>query len=135
MKRFLSLILIAMVIFSMAVPASAAVADNMVQPRWSYLNSVTAYLNINFLGIATCEGTATARVGETVEVTVRLQQLKDTGWATIKTWTSTGTGTAAASGNYAVYSGYTYRTSVTGYVYDSDGNLLETGTATDTFEY
>ena len=135
MRRITSLLIVVTILCAMAVSASATTVDNAVQPRWTYLNSVYANLDINWLGVATCEGRATAGDLVTVEVIVRLQQLKDTGWATIKSWTSTGTLTASASGSYAVYSGYTYRVSVTGYVYDSNGNLVETGTATDTFVY
>lgn len=135
MKRIIAVLLTICLMSAMAIPATAISPPTTVQPRWTYLDTVTSYLNINYLGIATCEGSATAGALVTVEVTVRLQQLKDTGWATIKTWTSTGTGTASASGNYAVYRGYTYRTSVTSYVYDANGNLIETGTSTDTFEY
>lgn len=122
-------------IITMTIPASATTAESTIQPRWTYLDTVYAYLNINWLGIASCEGSATAGSLVTVEVTVRLQQLKDTGWATIKTWSATDTQSAVASGSYAVQKGYTYRVSVTGYVYDSNGNLVETGSATDTFVY
>ena len=97
--------------------------------------TVTAYLDINLLGVATCEGSATARALVDVKVTVRLQQLTDTGWSTIKTWSATNEGCSSASGKYAVYSGYTYRTTVSAYVYDEDGNIIETGSASDTFEY
>lgn len=135
MKRIIPLLIVVTILCTMVVPASAATADNTVQPRWSYLDTVYANLDINWLGVATCEGRATAGSLVTVKVIVRLQQLKDTGWATIKSWTSTGTLTASTSGSYAVYSGYTYRVSVTGYVYDSNGNLVEAGTATDTFVY
>ena len=135
MRRITALLIIVTILCAIAAPASATTIDNIVQPRWTYLNSVYAYLDINWLGVATCEGRATARDFVNVEVVVRLQQLKDTGWATIKSWTSTGTLTASASGSYAVYKGYTYRVSVTGYVYDASGKLVETGTATDTFVY
>lgn len=135
MKRVTSLLIIIVILCVMVLPVSATSVDNTVQPRWTYLDSVYAYLDINWLGVASCEGRATAGDFVAVKVVVRLQQLKDTGWATIKSWTATDTQTVGASGSYAVYSGYTYRVSVTGYVYDSNGNLVEAGTATDTFVY
>ena len=119
----------------MVLPVSATTADDVIQPRWSYLNAVSAHLDINWLGVATCEGRATAKNLVTVKVIVQLQQFSETGWITINSWTSTGTQTAYASGSYAVYSGYTYLVSVTGYIYDSNGNLIETGNATETFVY
>ena len=168
MKKYISLVLVMVLLFSSTITASATSNSNTItiQPRWSYLDTVSAYININALGIATCEGratsrdaltvetvvrllqpvsvscckrttvsTATSRDALTVETVVRLQQLTDTGWSTIKTWSSTSVGSASVSKTYAVYAGYTYRTSVTGYVYDSNGNIIETGSASDTFYY
>lgn len=137
MKKYISLVLVMVLLFSSTITASATSNSNTItiQPRWSYLDTVSAYININALGIATCEGRATSRDALTVETVVRLQQLTDTGWSTIKTWSSTSVGSASVSKTYAVYAGYTYRTSVTGYVYDSNGNIIETGSASDTFYY
>lgn len=135
MKRIICLMMIIVVLCSMVGPVSATTADNMIQPRWSYLNSVTAYLDINWLGVASCTGSAIARNDVEVKVVVNLQQLTDTGWATVNSWSSTGNITASASGRYAVYRGYTYRVTVTGYVYDSNGKIIETGSAIDTFVF
>lgn len=135
MKRLISFLLFAAILCGLSIPAAAAEADNLIQPRWSYLNAVAAYLDINWLGIATCEGSAAARSAVDVKVVVRLQQQTETGWATIETWSATGTAGATAGGKYAVYKGYTYRTSVTAYVYDENGNIVETGGSTDTFVY
>lgn len=138
MKKLISLFLIAFLLISTVSPVYAAPpaeTESTIQPRWSYLDTVTAYLDINILGVATCEGSATARALVDVKVTVRLQQLTDTGWSTIKTWSATNEGCSSASGKYAVYSGYTYRTTVSAYVYDEDGNIIETGSASDTVEY
>lgn len=135
MKKVISLLMVTVIVCTMVLPVSATTGDNTVQPRWTYLDSVYAHLDINWLGVASCEGRATAGDFVTVKVVVRLQQLQDTGWATIKSWTATDTQTVGTSGTYAVYSGYTYRVSVTGYIYDSNGNLVEAGTATDTFVY
>lgn len=131
MKKVISLLIVIGILCGMVVSVSAST----VQPRWTYLDAVYANLDINWLGVATCEGGAAANDTVTVKVVVRLQQLKDTGWSTITSWSSTGTLSATSSGSYAVYSGYTYRVSVTGHVYDSNGTLIETGSATDTFVY
>ena len=138
MKRAISILLVAIIMFSAASPVyavSPAESESSIQPRWTYLNTVSAYLNINVLGIATCEGSAIANVVQDVEVIVRLQQLTDTGWSTIKSWSATNAGASSAEGKYAVYKGYTYRTTVAAYVYDNNGNIIETGSASDTFVY
>lgn len=135
MRRIISLVIVITLLCTTVIPVSSAVTDSTVQPRWSYLTTVKAYLDINWLGLATCEGSASIRSQLDVKVVVRLQQLTDSGWSTIKTWTATDAGSAYASGVYAVHSGYTYRVSVTGYVYDDNGNLLETGSTSDTFVY
>ena len=135
MKKIVSLALVTVLLFMMVVPASAANADNTVQPRWTYLNIIDAGLDINWLGIATCEGNVLAYGNTTVKVVVRLQQQTDSGWSTLKTWSDTDTGSAYASGIYAVHSGYTYRVSVIAYAYDANGNLLETGSTSDTLVY
>ena len=135
MKRVITIFILIAFIITLVPSASAATAENTIQPQWDILNSVTADLEINWLGIATCAGRATAGEFVTVKVVVKLQQLTDTGWTTLKSWTVTDTQSAFASGTYAVHRGYTYRVSVTGYIYNSNGTLVETGTATDTFVY
>lgn len=138
MKKVFSLLLAALLLLSSTFPVNAVAPEQSitaVQPRWTYLHTITAFIDINFLGVATCEGTAVSRVVKDVKVVVRLQQETDTGWSTLKTWTDTGAGSAVASGSYAVARGYTYRTVSSVYVYDDNGNIIETGSASDTFYY
>ena len=138
MKKVITILLVAILLVSVVTPVHAVSnveAETAIQPRWTYLNTVSAYLSINALGIATCEGSAIATVVQDVKVVVRLQQLTDTGWSTIKSWSATNAGASSAEGKYAVYKGYTYRTTVAAYVYDDSGNIIETGSASDTFVY
>lgn len=135
MKRIISLALVAVLLCATIAPVSAVSADNTVQPRWTYIRLMNANIDINWIGVASCSGEVNAYESMDVKVLVRLQQLTDSGWSTIKTWSVTGVGAARASGVYAVHSGYTYRVSVTGYVYDDNGNLLEAGSTSDTFVY
>ena len=134
MKRITSLILTALLLFSMAIPASAAVKDE-AQLLYDNINAVSADLSISSLGIATCFGSVTAKDLYTVLVEVRLQMKEDGAWHTVKTFSSTGTMDAACTGYYAVYSGYQYRVYVTGYVYNSSGTIIESASCTYAVNY
>lgn len=58
---------------------------------------------------------------------ITINQISHDGqWNMIKTWTgSSSAGYSSAGGTKTVASGYTYRTFVTGYVYNSDGVVIE----------
>ena len=60
-------------------------------------------------------------------MTIKLQKKTGSSWTTMQTWSKTATGLAGAkaSGTRAVTAGLTYRVYLTGYVYDSNGNVLE----------
>lgn len=135
MRRLAALLMVIGILCTMIVPVAAASNENTVQPRWTYLNSVYAYLDINWLGVATCEGAAVIRSSMEVKTVVRLQQKLDSGWYTVKSWSDTGTCTAGASGSYAVARGYDYRVTVSAYVYDDNGNIVETGSSSDSDSY
>ena len=138
MKKVLSLLFAICLLLTVCFPVNAITSEQsvtIVQPRWTYLQTVTASLNINLLGVATCDGTGTSRVIKDVKIIVRLQQETDTGWSTLKTWTATASGAVGAGGSHAVAKGYNYRTVSSVYVYDDDGNIIETGSASDTFYY
>lgn len=134
-------IVIALVICLTIVPieASAVVekpVTDEIEPQFITINSIYALLQIDESnGIATCVGEVRARDMVPVEVVVQLQQLKDGMWNTLYTWSNTGTLFASKSGNYCVPRGYTYRTKVTGFVYDSDGNIIESGSGSHQVNY
>ena len=135
MKRIICLFLVLFCVSSMFLSAAAATLEDEIQPRWSYLNSVAADLDINWLGVATCTGSAVARDSVTIELCIYLQQRTQSGWETLRTWTSTGEVSSGVQGQYAVYKGFTYRVIVSAVVYDIQGNILETGSASDLFIY
>lgn len=135
MKRIICVLLIAVSLFAAVLPASAATIND-VAPCYVYISSIYARITIDeSTGIATCVGEVNAKKMLPVEVVVQLQQLKNGTWQTLATWTNAGTYLAGESGSYAVASGYTYRTKVTGFIYDSDGNLVESGSGTDQVTY
>lgn len=114
----LALVLILVVGTSLAEEISAS-------PRYTYTSSVDGSLSISS-GIATVAGSITPWGGRETLVHVRLQQQINGVWKTIQTWTGhQDAGSSSAGGTKSVDSGYYYRTHVTGYVYDSNGTLLE----------
>lgn len=129
MRRLSCLILTAILLCTLVTPALAA-TENEIMPLWDTINTVYACLTINeTTGIATCTGTVSAKNNYSVEVDVALQILENGSWRTLKTWSASGTWDASCTKYYAVYRGYTYRVYVTGYVYNSSGAIIESGSA------
>ena len=96
-------------------------AVQAVEPRYIGTARITSSLNISKSGAATCNGKAVLWDGYTADLTVELQ--KD--GSTIKTWTSSGSGTVTAGGTYYVPSGHTYVVVTTATVYDSNSKVVE----------
>lgn len=126
MKKIVSIILVVCSIFCMA---SAAQPSDDVMPLYIHLTGMSASLEINSIGYASAQGTATAEPGYNVRVTLELQQF-DNGWSTISSYTSSGSGVLGAKPylNQFVVHG-TYQAKVTAVVTDSQGNYIETQTA------
>lgn len=136
MKRLACLLLVCIMVFSFGITASAAVKDE-VSPLYTYVSSVYADLSINTnTGVVTCTGSVCSKRSAPVEVDVALQMYKDGYWQTVQSWTSSGTLYTQVSKNYAVYSGYEYRTYVVGYVYNTAGTMIvESATASYSVNY
>ena len=131
MRRRIVIVVAAILIVLMAVPASASVT-----PRFSYTDYVYARLEIDdFWGIATCVGEAAAYEFVPVEITVHLQVYKDGAWQTVKSWYASDIMNVYLNKQYAIYRGYEYRTYVVGYVYNSSGSLVEIVDVVDTKWY
>jgi len=122
MKNMLKIILVFILIFALSTNAFAST----VGIQWDYLVKVISELSISDSGTAYGSGTAsTSNLGYIVSVQVNLQQLKSSGWTTIKTWNGSDSGGCSVGGYYAVISGYDYRTEVIAKVYDENYNKLE----------
>ena len=126
MKRILSLTLAVVLLFALVIPVGAAEVDSGISPRFTYISKVSTNLSISNLGVATCTGSSFATGVSSVKLICRLQQYKNGTWTTIRTWSDTGTNAATVAKSVAVYSGYTYRTYTSCYVYNAAGTLLET---------
>lgn len=135
MKRFANLILAVLILLFAAVPVCAA-ENESIQPRYTYIASFTASMLVHSnTGISTCTGFVKVNPGYKAKVVCRLQKQVDSAWETVKTWEGTGDGYANVSEKWAVYSYYNYRVYVTAYVYDSDGNIVETAANVDYADY
>ena len=130
MKKIFSATLLVIMVLSLPLSAYAANAntDKMMSPRFSYILSMSAGLEINSAGKAGCAGTVTPSSNTyTSDLTISLQQKTGTGWSTIKSWTDSGVGYAGVTleGYWYVVHG-TYRVCSTAKIYSSSGTLLET---------
>ena len=128
MKRMLSLTLAVALLFALVIPVGAAEADSGISPRFTYISTVSTHLTISNTGVSTSTATGYATGVSSVKLVCRLQQYKDGGWKTIYVWTNKGTNMASVAQQWAVHSGYKYRTYTSFYVYNAAGTLLETAT-------
>lgn len=135
MKRIICLLFTLLLLPCFALPASAAVKDE-IELQWNNINTIHARLTIDeTLGIATCYGRITANNVYPVEVEVHLQVYKNNKWETLQMWTNTGTMNCSTSHQYAIARGYTYCVYVVGYVYNSNGVLIESASGSDIVEF
>lgn len=124
MRKSICLMLCILVLIS---SIGVAYADDDIMLCYTYVDSIKASLNISS-GTATATGNVIPAGSMKSSVTVRLQREGSSGnWSTISTWTGTNEkGKSEAGGTKSLVSGYNYRVYVTGKVYDSKGNVVET---------
>ena len=126
MRKVISLLLVCTILLGLAAPVSASV-NNEIQPRYTYIHLLTNNFSINSsTKVAYCYGRISVLQPMSLKVVATLQVKENGVWRNINSRTATGTLDAIASYNPPVESGYQYKLIVTGYVYDSNGNLLET---------
>lgn len=135
MKKLFAIILACGMLLGTAMPIAAADESSTVQPRYTYIMDVSAGIEVSNLGVAFCNGTLTVKEYLPVKIVIRLQELDVSNWMTIKQWEISGTGGVNATKSYAVYSGSSYRVHVTAYVYDAEGNILESDTVAQYIDY
>lgn len=83
-----------------------------------HISFVTAGLDINWLGKATCDSYVSCYPNTTkCQIVSELQQFKDGQWRIIASWDTIGTTAAEALNTKYVSKGYTYRVVSTGYAY------------------
>lgn len=117
--------------------ASATTAPTETIQRLAYITQITASLEITSVGRADCA--AKTKLRNTVsnaDLTIELQRSTDSNsWTTIKSWSTSGSGTIGLEESYYVLHGYYYQVVATVNVYTSTGNLAETASATSIIIY
>ena len=119
LKRILAIVMCMVLMCGMSIAVSAESAENQVQPRYSYTNTIGATL-ANSSGKALCVGDVFGYNGTTTKIVLTMTLQKKTlllFWSTEKEWTTTVNDVdAALSKTVAVDSG-TYRVKVEAKVY------------------
>ena len=134
MKRIVSLFLAIVLSLSFAVSATATqVEQTPIMPRYTYIASTVVDINIDeSTNITTNDAYfLTYDSEQEVQVVCKLQRYNNSKWNTVKTWTASGYGFASVHKTWAVPSGYTYRTYATFNVYDTNGNVIESISRSD----
>lgn len=135
MKRWLSVVLA--LIFTVAFASTALAADREEQirpeepiiPAYVGTNSVSAGLQIDD-GTAECYYSINLKSGYKASLTASLQRFNGNGWTTIKSWSEPKATYHSETKYWAVASDNTYRVYVYANVYDSNGNYVESVSAT-----
>lgn len=136
MKKIFAIILATVLFVLMVTPVYAALPDPPITPQYNYIDTYSVGLSIDkSTGIASCSASCYTTTNNTVKIEYDLERYMGSYWATVKTWTSSGTSYASLNKSWAVYSGYTYRGFATYSIYNSAGNLLETGSASKSYAY
>lgn len=136
MKKICAFLMATILLVLTGIPVHAAIPDYPVSPQYNIIDTCDVDLIINRnSGIACCSASCYTTENYRVVIEYKLQRYMGSYWGTVKTWTSSGTSYASLEQTWAVSSGYTYRGYATCRVYDSAGNLLETGSVTKTYSY
>lgn len=121
MKKLIRSTIPAFLIVSILLGTLLPVQAADVTPRYIGIASITSRLTISDTGKASCSGKAMLWDDYSADITVELKR----DGVTIKTWTSSGSVMASASGTYYVTSGHTYIVTTYVTVYTADGRFVE----------
>lgn len=115
--------------FIAASPAYAAEAhaNYEISPRYQKLTTFYANLEITSNGKASCTAKARAGADYDVELIAELQRNNGNGWEYVTDWSCNGAPEELVSISKSIYvlKGYTYQVKATVYVYDRQGNFVE----------
>ncbi len=92
MKRIISLVVLIIVLSSFSINVFATTEETLIEeasPMYIHIMTLSAYIGIDKLGIATCSGNMTQGLSSgSCELIMNLQKLNsDNSWNTIATWT------------------------------------------------
>lgn len=92
--------------------------SNVVKPNWTEISQFANTFDISSSGLATVESLLYAFNVNEISIVANLQQYKNGGWTTIKSWSNTSTDVYCGIGEtWYLMSGYSYRLVNTGTVY------------------
>ena len=133
-KRILTIFAVFCFVLNLNIAMAANVStkdDSDIELMYEQVMNMSAKLNISSYGQATCTGTVSVRPGYNVRLTIELLKMENNSQTSIKSWVHTGSGVLGVneSETYWVDHG-TYTTKITAYVTDSNGNYVESPTAT-----
>ena len=127
MRRIFSFLFAIILCASLGTTVAAAIS-----PRYIHLNSADASITIDTSADKVyCRATASSTNNLEIQIECKLQRYNNAKWNNVKTWTASGTGYVSINKGWAVPTGYDYRVYATFKVYDSNGNMIESGTAQD----
>lgn len=136
-KRFFVLSVVLLLVVSvLAGPAGAVSANGQgIQPYYVNLAKLLPDIDISG-GTATCECTARSNTSsDSIYLSMSLQRYSNGSWTNVKSWATTGGGSASLYKTTDVSSGYYYRVKASATVYSADGTLVETANKTTSSKY
>ena len=137
MKKTLFALVVLLLAVSVLVGPVGAVNMNRqgVQPYYVNLTKLSPDIDISG-GTAACECTARSNASsDSIYLSMSLQRHSDGGWTNVKSWATTGAGSASLYKTTDVSSGYYYRVKASAMVYNADGTLVETANKTTSSWY
>lgn len=135
MKKMLCVVMAIYLLFSISISCFAA--EQLVSPRYAYIDDCSYSLTISSAGTATCKASCSAPTAAyKVRVNCYYQYYNDAKWSSFKFWSGTGYAYASINEQANTISGITnYRIKVVFTIYDSSDNQLETVTYYDYATY
>ena len=123
--RIVAMILVC--VMSLSIFASAINVD--AQPYYLSIARFSIQFDIPASGRSDIVGSVVSSSSDySVNLTVELQQWKNSSWSTIKSWTTSGKGYVMIDENWYVVMGNKYRIHAAATVYDQNGKVLERAT-------
>ena len=127
-KKICCLLVVLIAAFACPVLASTYTeVQEAITPRFTHIMFVDSWLLISAMGEATCGGAAILYTPtQSIEITIELQRLEGSSWATVRTWTATGPGLPGVELERRHYvSSGVYRARTRARAFSSGGLLLE----------
>ena len=117
---------------------AAMPGGDVVQPKYVYLNKLSASIDITSSGRVTAGSKAgVPSAAYSIDLTMTIEKSSDgVNWTSVKSWDTTGSLAISMSEYWYVVPGYTYRVKAEAEVYNANNVLVERASATSAeFDY